>query len=187
MDERRFPLFSDDRMTSEQRMVAAAIAAGPRGDALIGPFNALLRSPGLCDPAQRLGAHVRFSSAIPARLNELAIIMVGRKWSAQFEFWAHRKLAIEAGLSPAICDAIAAGTRPDPMREDEAEIYEFCTEILSTGHVSDANYRRIVERHGERGVIDLVGAIGYYGLVSMILNLDRVPLPDGEPLPLQPL
>jgi 4-carboxymuconolactone decarboxylase len=130
---------------------------------------------------------VRFSSAVPARLNEMAIIMVGRKWGAQFEFWAHRKLAIAAGLSPAICDAIAAGARPAAMQDDEDEIYEFCTEILSSGHVSDANYRRIVDRHGERGVIDLVGAVGYYGLVSMVLNLDRVPLPDGEPLPLKPL
>ena len=71
--------------------------------------------------------------AIPARLNEMAIIMAGRKWTAQYEFYAHRRLAIEAGLKPAICDAIAAGTRPQGMQEDEAEVYDYCTELLSTG------------------------------------------------------
>src|SRR5580704_19266863 len=112
MSKSRFPTLSPDTMTEEQKTVADAIQAGPRGAGLRGPFNALLRSPDLCDLVQRVGAHVRYCSAIPARLNEMAIIMAGRKWTAQYEFYAHRKLAIEAGLTTEICDAIATRKRP---------------------------------------------------------------------------
>jgi 4-carboxymuconolactone decarboxylase len=187
MSARRFEELTPATMTPEQKQAADAIQAGPRGAGLRGPFNALLRSPGLCDLVQRVGAHVRYSSSIPARLNEMAIIMAGRKWTAQYEFYAHRRLAINAGLKPAICDAIAAGQRPQDMQEDEAEIWDFCSELLATGHVSDANFARIKNRFGERGVIDLIGAVGYYSLVSMVLNVDGVPLPAGEPPPLKPL
>lgn len=186
MSERRFKELTPEIMTPEQRKVADAIQSGPRGSGLRGPFNALLRSPGLCDLVQRVGAYVRFSSSIPVRLNELAIIMAGRKWTAQYEFYAHRRLAIEAGLKSEICDAVAANTRPSGMQDDEAAVYDFCSELLATGQVSDLSYERITERFGERGAIDLIGVLGYYSLVSMVLNVDRVPLPPGEAPPLRP-
>jgi 4-carboxymuconolactone decarboxylase len=187
MSERRFKELTPATMTPEQKKVADAIQSGPRGAGLRGPFNALLRSPELCDLVQRVGAYVRYGSSIPAQLNEMAIIMAGRKWTAQYEFYAHRRLAIEAGLKPEICDAIAAGTRPNPMSDDEATVYDFCTDLLGSGHVSDANYQRAHDKFGERGVIDLIGAVGYYSLVSMVLNVDGVPLPAGETPPLKPL
>ena len=187
MAERRFKELTPETMTPEQKKAADAIQAGPRGSGLRGPFNALLRSPDLCDLVQRVGAYVRYSSSIPSRLNEMAIIMAGRKWTAQYEFYAHRKLAIEAGLNPAICDAIATGKRPQNMQDDEADVYDYCSELLATGHVSDATFARINHRFGERGAIDLIGAVGYYSLVSMVLNVDGVPLPPGETPPLKPL
>ncbi len=187
MSETRFPELTPDTMTDEQRTVADAIQSGPRGSGLRGPFNALLRSPQLCDVVQRVGAYVRFGSCIPAPLNELAICMAGRKWGAQYEFYAHRRLAIEAGLNPSILDAIALGRRPGDMSADETTVYEFVTELLSTGAVSDARYQAVVDRFGERGVMDLVGGVGYYSLVSMVLNVAQVPLPEGEIPPLKPL
>jgi 4-carboxymuconolactone decarboxylase len=187
MSERRFKELTPATMTPEQKKVADAIQSGPRGSGLRGPFNALLRSPELCDLVQRVGAYVRFSSSIPARLNELAIIMAGRKWTAQYEFYAHRKLAIEAGLKSEICDAIAAGRRPAAMQDDETAVYDFCSELLGTGQVSDVHFKAVTDRFGERGAIDLVGAVGYYSLVSMTLNVDGVPLPAGETPPLKTL
>src|SRR3984885_15300051 len=139
MSETRFPPLSHEQMTDEQRAVVDALQSGPRGAGLAGPFNALLRSPALCDLVQRVGAYVRFGSSIPAPLNELAICMAGRKWSAQYEFYAHRRLGIDAGLAPAILDAVADGRRPDQMSTDEATVYNFATELLSTGSVSDGN------------------------------------------------
>src|ERR1700744_1801937 len=187
MADIRFPVLSPEEMTDEQRGVADVIQSGPRGSGLRGPFNALLRSPQLCDLVQRVGAYVRFGSSIPAHLNELAICMAGRKWGAQYEFYAHRRLAIEAGLNPAILDAVATGRRPADLGADETIVYEFCTDLLSTGQVSDPRYQAAIDRFGERGVMDLVGAVGYYSLVSMVLNVAQVQLPEGEEPPLKPL
>jgi 4-carboxymuconolactone decarboxylase len=187
MSEQRFTPLTPETMTPEQRAAVEAIQSGPRGAGLRGPFNALLRSPELCDLVQRVGAYVRFKSSLPAALNELAICMAGRKWTAQYEFYAHRRLALEAGLDATILDAIASGNRPASLSADEAAVYDFTSELLGAGQVSDANFARVKERFGERGVMDLVGAIGYYSLVSMVLNVDRVPLPAGVEPPLKPL
>ena len=113
--------------------------------------------------------------------------MAGRKWGAQYEFYAHRQLGIEAGLNPAILDSIALGRRPEDMTSDETLVYQFVTDLLSIGQVSDGRYHPVLERFGERGVMDLVGAVGYYSLVSMVLNVAQVPLPEGEEPPLKPL
>jgi len=187
MSERRFPELALDTLTDEQRTVVDAIQSGPRGAGLRGPFNALLRSPQLCDLVQRVGAYVRYGSSIPALLNELAICMAGRKWGAQYEFYAHRRLGIDAGLPAAVLDAVAEGRRPDSMSADEAIVYDFAADLLGTGQVSDARYQAAFDRFGERGVMDLVGAVGYYSLVSMVLNVAQVPLPPGETPPLKPL
>ena len=187
MSETRFPPLSDEHMTDEQRAVVDAIQSGPRGAGLRGPFNALLRSPALCDLVQRVGAYVRFGSSIPAPLNELAICLAGRKWGAQYEFYAHRRLAIDAGLNPAILDAVAQGHRPPDMTGDETIVYDFVTDLLSTGQVADSRYAAALDRFNERGIMDLVGAVGYYSLVSLVLNVAQVPLPEGEAPPLKPL
>ena len=93
-------------------------------------------------------------------------------------------LAIDAGLKPAVADAIAANQRPAGMDADETTVYDFVSELLATGHVSDASFERAKKAFGERGIVDLVGAVGYYSLVSMTLNVGRVPLPDGVAPPL---
>jgi 4-carboxymuconolactone decarboxylase len=186
MSETRFPVLPPETLTDEQRAVAAAITAGPRGG-VRGPFNALLRSPSLCDLVQRVGAYIRYSTSIPAPLNELAICMVGRKWGAQYEFHSHRKFAIDAGLNPAILDAIAEGRRPADLREDESLVYDFVSQLLNTGQVSDGRYGPVLKRFGERGIMDLVGAVGYYSLMSMVLNVAQVPLPEGATPPLKSL
>ncbi len=186
MGEERFPVLTPETMSEDQRRVAEAIMSGPR-KGMRGPFKALLASSELADRVQRVGAYVRFESVLPARLNELAILLVARKWTAQFEFYAHAELARGAGLDPAVIAAIAVGRRPGTLAGDEADIYAFCVELLETTQVSDAVFLAVWERFGERGVIDLIGALGYYSLVSMVLNVDRVSLPDGVAPPLQPL
>jgi len=186
MSEERFPALTPETMSAEQRRVAEAIMSGPR-KGMRGPFKALLASPALADHVQRLGAHIRFESAIPARLNELAILLVARKWNAQFEFYAHAELAAAAGLDAAIIEAIRLGRRPERLAADEAEIYAFCTQLLTTTAVSDPHFAAVRARFGERGVADLIGALGYYSLVSMVLNVDRAGLPPGVGPPLMPV
>lgn len=187
MNAPRFDTLPPERMTAEQKRVAEAIQSGPRGQGLRGPFNALLRSPDLADRLQKVGEYIRFRSSLPAKLNELAILLVARKWTAQFEWYAHHQFAMTAGLDPAIAAAIAEGRKPERMPEEEAAIHAFCTELLDTTQVSDAAYENVRRRFGEQGVIDLIGAMGYYSTVSMVLNVDRHPLPEGVAAPLQRL
>jgi 4-carboxymuconolactone decarboxylase len=166
--------------------VADAIAGGPRGG-LRGPFQAWLRSPEFANRMQKVGEYLRFESRVPGRLNELAILVTARAWDAQYEWYAHHRLAMEAGLDPAIAADIAEGRRPAAMQDDEAVVYDFCTELRATRGVSDATLARATALLGEDGVIDLIGVSGYYDVVSMTLNVAQVALPDGTPLPLKPL
>jgi 4-carboxymuconolactone decarboxylase len=183
---RRFPLLTEATMTPRQRQAYDGIVSGPRKGAA-GPFNALLRSPEVADRVQRVGEYVRFQTSIPAPLNEMAILITGRFWNAQFEFWAHARLARQAGLGDAVIDAIAQGRRPGTMSDDERIVYDFCTELFRDKAVSDATFQAVAARFGEQGVIDLIAASGYYSIVSMVLNVDRYPLPAGEQPPLKPI
>ena len=178
----RFPDLSPDRMTEAQKRVAEAIASGPRGG-VRGPFAVLLRSPELADRVQKLGEHLRFHSSLPARLNEFAIIINARFWESKYEWFAHRPLAVKAGLAEAIADAVAKGQRPDGMKEDEALVYDFCTTLHRRHFVDDALFERARTLLGEQGVVDLIGVSGYYTLVSMVLNVAEIPLPAGTPPP----
>jgi 4-carboxymuconolactone decarboxylase len=174
----RFRPLTFDEMTPDQRAMIEHLLAGERASTG-GPFNVLLRSPQMGDIAQQLGAYVRYHSSLPARLNEMAILITARQWTAQYEWYAHKRLALQAGLSPAVIDAIAAGRQPADMRADERALYLFETEVLETRQVGDATFRSAIAQFGERGVVDLMGVMGYYQLVSMVLNVDRYPLPDG--------
>lgn len=182
----RFPPLAREAMTPEQRATADAIASGPRGG-LRGPFQAWLRSPELANRLQKVGEFVRFSSSVPARLNELAILITARAWDAQFEWWAHHTLALNAGLDPAVAADIAEGRRPTSMQADEAVVYDFCTGLRTTRRVNDATLARTIDLLGEQGVIELIGVCGYYDAVSMTLNVAEVALPDGVEPPLKPL
>lgn len=182
----RFKPLAYDAMTPEQKLMVDHLLAGERGGTN-GPFNVTLRDPEMGDAAQKLGAQLRFHTALPNRLNEMAILMTARFWTSQYEWYAHHRGALTAGLSPAVIDAIAQGKRPASMQPDEEIIYNFASEMLRTKQVSDAAFKAVVEKFGERGAVDLTGVMGYYCFVSMMLNVDRYPLPDGAKPELQPL
>jgi 4-carboxymuconolactone decarboxylase len=182
----RFKPLTYDEMTPAQKTMIEHLLSGPRAGA-DGPFNALLRSPEIGDLAQQFGASVRFNSSVPRKLNELAIIITARYWTAQYEWQAHHRAALQAGLSPIIADAIAQGQRPMGMQKDEEAVYNFCWELLNTKQVSDATYKAAKDTVSERGVVDLIGVMGWYQTVSMLLNTDRYPLPEGVQPELKPL
>lgn len=172
-----------EHLAPDQREVAEAIISGPRGG-LRGPFEAWLRAPGLADRAQKLGEYCRFGTSVPRELSEFAILLTGRHWKSQFEFWAHARLAREAGLPGDIIEAIRTGSQPAFRNEAQRAVYALVTGYFATNRVADATYREALEALGERGLVELVGIVGYYGLVSMTLNVFEVGLPPGEPDPL---
>jgi 4-carboxymuconolactone decarboxylase len=194
-DNRRFPLIPSEQLTSEQKVLVEAIRSGPRAQIqnsgaskpgpIGGPFNVWLRSPGIGDKIQQLGEEIRFRSSLPSKLNEMAILVTARVWKSQYEWFAHHKLAVAAGLDPQIGKDIAEGKRPTTMSDEEAIIYDFSLQMHETHGVDDKTYQRAIQQFGERGVMDLMAVNGFYCLVSMCLNVDRTPLPVGEPLPLK--
>jgi 4-carboxymuconolactone decarboxylase len=178
----RFAPLTAEQLTPEQETMVRDLLGGTR-TSLNGPFNVLLRSPEMGNHAQKLGEYVRFKTSVPRRLNEMAILMTARFWFSQYEWYAHEKLALDAGLDPAVIDAIRAGRRPVSMRPDETVVYDFCTELRERRRVSDRSFSAAVDLLGEKGVVDLIANMAYYDLVSMVLNVDRYPLPAGAALP----
>ena len=166
----RITLPTVETMTAAQRRAVDEIVAGKRGRAPQ-PFLAWLRSPELASRAQRLGEFVRYETSLTGRLSELAILVVARWWASEYEWTIHRAEALKAGLAENVIDAIARQQPPPFDRADEAAVYEFSTSVCETRTVSDAIYQRAVDAVGEQGVVELVGLLGYYTLISMTLNV----------------
>ena len=182
----RFRPLTYGELTPEQKTMADHVLAGERGT-LNGPYNVFLRSPEMGDLAQQFGAQMRFHSSLPKMLNEFAIILTARFWNSEYEWSAHKRAALAVGLDAAIVNAVATGQRPAKMDADEQILYNFANELLSTRAVSDASFKAARDRFTERGLVDLIGVIGYYHLVAMLLNVDRYPLPEGTQPELKPL
>src|SRR4051812_37757450 len=180
----RFPVLALDEMTPEQRAVADAIAAGPRGG-VKGPVVALLHNPALAERVQALGEYLRFQTRLPNTLIELAILVIARHWSCRHEWYAHEKLARKAGLDGAIIDAIAERRVPQPMTPPEALVHRFCNEAIAGGEPSEAAFDDAVQAFGRDGVLDLLALCGYYSLLALVLNTAKLAVPDdgGRPLP----
>lgn len=180
--ERRFRTVEEIDLSAEQQAIIDHIRSGPRGG-LGGPFIPWLESPELADRAQKLGKFARYDTTLPTRLSELAILFTARRWSSQFEWHHHAPIARDAGLPEDVIDAIHRGEHPPFDADDEAAVYRFCEELYETTRVSRQTFEEARDHLGHQGVVELVGILGYYSLVSMTLNVFHVPLPGGAPLP----
>jgi 4-carboxymuconolactone decarboxylase len=154
---------------------------GPDG-ALIGPFNAFLHAPKIGRRLSSLGGLLRFRTSLDRRLSEVAICTVGAHWRAEFEFFAHAPMAVEHGVSTDVIDAMREGQTPDFEHADERAVYEVVTQLLNEHRVDDETYAAAAELLGEQGMVELVSTAGYYCLISMLLNLFDVALPEGADL-----
>ena len=177
----RYEQLDESRLDETQRRIWNDCKAGPRGS-VPPPVHVWLKSPGLADNAHRLGAHVRFGTDFSQKLTEIAILMTARYWTAQFEWAAHVRLALNAGLPQHAIDAIAERKTPKFDEPDEQLVYDFCRDYYEDHRVSDATYERVVKRWGDKGIVDLAGLIGYYSFVSVTLNVFEVPTPPGAKL-----
>ena len=170
----RMPALSFDVMSAAQNVAAQELIDGPRG-AVFGPFIPLLRSPELMSRLQKVGEYIRFNSVLETRINEFVMLIVARQWTQQFEWCMHYPLALKAGIELRVLEALAAGRRPADMAEDEAIAYDLCDELARMHGISDATYALAVTKFGEQGVIDMVGLVGYFSTVSMVMNVARTP------------
>ncbi|MDR2986723.1 MAG: carboxymuconolactone decarboxylase family protein [Nocardiopsaceae bacterium] len=182
----RLPYLRYDELDDRGREVWDGVAGSRGGElvnadgGLIGPFNAFVHAPGVGKHLSALGGRLRFRTSIERRLLELAIITVGARWKAEFEWWAHARMAREHGLTDAIVDAIGRGDDPPFAADDERAIYAVVRELTSTGRLGQERYDAAHRLLGDAGMVELVSLCGYYTLVSYLLNAFDVPLPPGE-------
>jgi 4-carboxymuconolactone decarboxylase len=164
----------------QKAFVDKEIAAG-RSPGAGGPFNIYLRSPEMAELSRPLADYLRFKSPMPRKLKEIATMLTARFWGGQYVWYSHRQQALDAGLSPDFIAAMAAGERPANMTAEEATVYDFSTELLSTRQVSDANFKAMVDHFGERGVVETVGTMGHFHMLTMLFVVDKYPVPAGAP------
>jgi len=185
MAQDRMPPIPSDKLTEAQKRAVEEFKAA-RGADLSGPFVPMLRSPEVMSRARAMGDYLRFKSSLPPRLSEFVILLTARRWTQQYEWNAHQPIALQAGISREVVDAIAQGRRPERMTEEQDILYTLCDELQRNQSVGDATYARAVATFGEAGVIDALGITGYYTMLAMVLNTARTPLPDGAKPALTP-
>jgi 4-carboxymuconolactone decarboxylase len=182
----RLPPLANHSLTDAQRRAAGELIEGPRGG-VIGPFAPLLRSPELLQHAQRMGAYLRYHSAIGTRLSELVILLIARYWSQQVEWSIHAPIAAKVGITAETINAIAAARRPNALTEEEAIVYDFCYELNVDQDVTDSTFDRAIVRFGEQGVVDLLGLNGYYTFLAMVMNGAHTATSAATSVPLTPM
>jgi len=174
----RLPTIPPASYSAEQRQAAAEFEAA-RKTPVFGPFEPLMYSPTLMNDARALGDYLRFKPAIGTTLSELVILVTAREWSQDYEWFFHYPLALKAGISAEVADAIGEGRRPAAMSADEEIVYDATTELHRNKGVSDATFARAEKRFGKQGVVDLIAISGYYTFLAMELNVARYKVPEG--------
>jgi len=177
--DRYKPLTYAELDATQKAYADKEIAAGrnPTG----GPFNIYLRSPEYADLSAPLSNYLRFKAPMPRKLKEIAAMLTARYWGGQYVWYSHRQQALDAGLAPAFITAMSKGERPGSMSADETAVYDFTTELLQTRQVSDEKFQAMVEKFGERGVVETVATIGHFTGLTMQFVVDKYPVPAGAP------
>lgn len=179
----RIPLLTVEEMSEDQRRLHDQVVSGPRG-MMIGPLRAAIHSPELAQLWSAFGEFLRFRTCLPLQLTELAILVTGRRWTSQVEWWVHARVGAEAGLAPSVIEAIRDLASPIFVERSHFEVYEFARLLQQDGQVPADVHQAIHTRWGTRGVVELTAVIGYYTMVAMTLNAHLIPVPEEAP-PLQ--
>src|SRR5580700_7799298 len=183
--EPRFPQLTMDQLNEQQRPLGEEIMKISRVG-LGGPYNPMLRSPVFAQKMFDLLYYLRWQTSVPLKLNEFAILIVGRQWRSQVEWFAHEPLAIKAGLAPAIVAELKANRRPANMPPEEAAVYDFVTELTTRHAVCDETFSRAKAALGEQQVVDLTAVAGTYTTIAMILAMAEENVPPGKEPPFRP-
>jgi 4-carboxymuconolactone decarboxylase len=179
----RLPALTPDQLSPEQKRLHDEIA-GPRGGSVGGPFAVWLRVPRIAEAANRMGNCLRLEGKLDRRLFELAILVIARHWSAQYEWFVHEKAALNAGLGPYVVEALRHGKKPRFAHNDEQLVYDIVNELQQTRTLAQASFDRALAALGPDLVIELVSVIGFYTTAAMMINAFDAPVPDGaRPLP----
>jgi 4-carboxymuconolactone decarboxylase len=180
--EPRFPQLTMEQLTDAQKSLGEQVMK-VSSVGLAGPYNPMMRSPVLGQRLFDLFHYLRWETSVPTRLNEFAILIIGRQWRSQVEWYAHAPLAQKAGLAPEVIAELKANKRPSNMAEDEATVYDFVTELTSTKKLSDETYARAKKIFNDQQIVDLTAVAGNYVMVAMMLAMAEESTPPGKEAP----
>jgi 4-carboxymuconolactone decarboxylase len=180
--EPRFPQLTMEQLNEAQKSLGEQVMK-VSSVGLAGPYNPMMRSPVLGQRLFDLFHYLRWETSVPARLNEFAILIIGRQWRSQVEWYAHAPLAQKAGLASEIIAELKANKRPSNMAEDEAMVYDFVTELTTTQKVSDEIYARAKKLFNDQQIVDLTAVAGNYVMVAMMLAMAEESTPPGKEVP----
>jgi len=184
--QERYPALNPDQLSSEQKAYVENLQKPPRNNTTAlknPPFKVYMRSPELASKLEAVSDYVRWGTGLQPRLTELAIMITARQWSSQWIWRGHYRAAVRGGLDPSVGADIAAGKRPEKMKEDETILYNYATEMYRDKAVSDATFAAAVKQFGEKGLIDLVATMGYYDTVAMTLISAKAVAPKEDDVP----
>lgn len=181
----RFKPLRLSQLTPEQKAITERMTSGP-AKRVAGPWNAFLRDPALGDILEKLSRYVRFQTMFSEQLYEFVVLIAARHLSAQYPWSVHKPAALRNGISSAVIDQIEAGKKPAGLTGEQSDVHDFCVELLRERDVSDATYQRMLARFGEPGIVQMNALLGYYGLISHMMFVDRFPPQEGG-IPLKPL
>jgi 4-carboxymuconolactone decarboxylase len=173
----RLPNLEKDQLKPEDLKFYDVIAESRGG--VRGPYGVLLHSPDLAARVAHTGSYVRYNLDIPEALRETIIIATAREIKSQYEFYAHARLARQAGVSEDTIQAIARGTAPQGLSGDEERLVRFVHELLRNHKISDATFDAVRDRFGMQKTLEITALIGHYLLVGQILAAFEVDLPAG--------
>ena len=182
----RIDLVTEASMTEAQRRVYDAMKSGPRRSAPVGPLAAAMHRPELAEKWSDLGLVLRFNSSFEPRLREFVILLTGRFWDCQFEWFSHETEARKAGLSDQTIETLRHGGTTFAAADEQA-ICDYAIQLLGNHRVNEATYRRILDAYGTAGIVELTALIGYYAMVALTLNAHEIGVPDGATPPLPAL
>ena len=184
--QERYPELKPDQLSPQQKAYVESLQKPPRSNTTAlenPPFKVYMRSPELASKLEAISDYVRWGTGLQPRLTELAIMITARQWSSQWIWRGHYRAAVRGGLDPSVGADLAAGKRPEKMKEDETLLYNYATEMYRDKSVSDATYAAAVKQFGEKGLIDLVATMGYYDTVAMTLITAKAVAPKEEDVP----
>src|SRR5215813_1498658 len=182
----RYPALNPDQLSPAQKAYIESLQKPPRNNTTAlrnPPFKVYMRSPDLASKLEAVSDYVRWGTGLEPRLTELAIMITARQWSSQWIWRGHYRAAVRGGLDPTVGADVAAGKRPEKLKEDETILYNYATEMYHDKAVSDATFAAAVKQFGERGLIDLVATMGYYDMVAMTLIAGKAIPPKEEDVP----
>jgi 4-carboxymuconolactone decarboxylase len=186
----RLPLIAPSDLTPEQKSLYDTMRKGIAGSfggfkavredgALMGPWNPWLHEPGIGKAIWDLTMAMTANATLPDTIRQIVILVVGARYDAAYEIYAHIAIAEREGMKPERLANLVADVKPADLSAEESVAYDLAFKLVRGGALPEPLYRLAVDTFGQHGT-KMIYLVGLYALVSTTLNGFNVPVPERE-------